>query len=1001
MKKLKRLLSFVLVFVLAFSQLPVMIQAVADKECVIVSADGLVETEYMTFGEAMDAVNHGETIRLLGNVDYVKNGSLPAITIKNKTITFDVGEFTLNVSNNQGDALKVGSGGEVLLEYQEDGEFNVSVGGNYGRGVYAEDGGTATVTNVSASSGGTIGVSAESSDEYGPSVVKVLGNVTATDDAQIGVAVSKGGEIEICGDVITHDVVSSIQSFYGTVTVNNITATGSCAVGASADAGGEITVLGNISITTENWAIGTQSDELAKLRVMGDITVKSGRADAEGVKASSGSEVNVLGSVHVESTNDKAIGIITYGDEDPYDYDKITAGGRVMVGGDVTVVSPLDDEDASVGVYTEAYASESDSGGVVTVEGRITAQRYAKYKISDGETSSFDKEHGVAGTDDYEGYWIYRDSLSELRVRGLLINTPSLPDATWGTAYSMPPLSTLYRPITTSGDALIFNASGLPDGLSIDSEGGVISGIPGVSAFSKTPFSVTVTVTDGKVRATKIMPLTVKFDPGTTLNVTFNSVGKAHAQLSVDAGESIGNGWPQEPVRTGYAFGGWYTGENGTGTEFTNATLILSNITLYAKWTQQVDDNDDDDNDDGNDDDHQTQPSTPQAPGSSAQLKTGNGNELTLPILVDTKSGHTSVDMSASGFPEGHTVLTMPSLSGINSFAVDMKFSQLQQAHGQQTLTLSTDIGDITLPSNMLTGMEGITGNKTRITLGLGDKSRLPDDVKEAIGDRPLIQLTLFVDGRQTDWNNPDASVTVSIPYTPTAEERENHDSIVIWYIDGSGKVVTIPNGRYDPESGRVIFETNHFSDYGIAYHPVSFNDIVPNAWYEKAVSFIAARGITAGTGNGSFSPDSSITRGEFIVMLLRAYGIAPDEMPLDNFVDGGDSYYTGYLASAKRLGISAGIGNNRFGPDRVITRQEMLTLMYNALKVLNKLPSEHSGRTLSDFSDASEIAPWAEEAMKLMVESGITIGTGAKLNPIGTSTRAEMAQILYRLLSR
>lgn len=43
--------------------------------------------------------------------------------------------------------------------------------------------------------------------------------------------------------------------------------------------------------------------------------------------------------------------------------------------------------------------------------------------------------------------------------------------------------------------------------------------------------------------------------------------------------------------------------------------------------------------------------------------------------------------------------------------------------------------------------------------------------------------------------------------------------------------------------------------------------------------------------------------------MLMKAYGIAPDTNPEDNFADAGDTYYTGYLAAAKRLGISAGVG--------------------------------------------------------------------------------------------
>ena len=104
--------------------------------------------------------------------------------------------------------------------------------------------------------------------------------------------------------------------------------------------------------------------------------------------------------------------------------------------------------------------------------------------------------------------------------------------------------------------------------------------------------------------------------------------------------------------------------------------------------------------------------------------------------------------------------------------------------------------------------------------------------------------------------------------------------------IDGSGNIVCVPNGRYDPATGTVTFSTTHFSLYAVGYNPASFSDVAPTDWYYKAVSFIAARGITTGAGNGAFSPDAGLTRADFLVMLMKAYGIAPDNNPADNFSD-------------------------------------------------------------------------------------------------------------------
>lgn len=198
-----------------------------------------------------------------------------------------------------------------------------------------------------------------------------------------------------------------------------------------------------------------------------------------------------------------------------------------------------------------------------------------------------------------------------------------------------------------------------------------------------------------------------------------------------------------------------------------------------------------------------------------------------------------------------------------------------------------------------------------------------------------------------------------------------------------------------------MTFTITHFSYYAVSYKKVSFKDVARNAWYARAVSFIAAREIAAGTGGGKFNPNEKLTRGQFLVMLMRAYGIAPDANPKDNFADAGNTWYTGYLAAAKRLRISAGVGGNMFAPEKDVTRQEMFTLLYNALKAIGQLPGGASGRTLSSFNDAGEIAPWAKEAMKYLVETGTISGSSGKLNPGDIATRAQMAQMVYNLLSK
>lgn len=198
-------------------------------------------------------------------------------------------------------------------------------------------------------------------------------------------------------------------------------------------------------------------------------------------------------------------------------------------------------------------------------------------------------------------------------------------------------------------------------------------------------------------------------------------------------------------------------------------------------------------------------------------------------------------------------------------------------------------------------------------------------------------------------------------------------------------------------------FEGLIFSDstLKIPYYDISFSDVSESAWFYKAISYITARGISAGPASKNYRPNDKLTRGDFLVMLMKAYGIEPDENPTDNFSDAGNTYYTGYLAAAKRLGLASGVGNNKYAPEDQITRQQLFTLIYRILGMIEKLPEGDSGKTLSDFTDSGQIDAYALDAMKLLVETGTIAGSGGKLNPRGTTTRAEMAQVLYNLLTK
>jgi hypothetical protein len=284
----------------------------------------------------------------------------------------------------------------------------------------------------------------------------------------------------------------------------------------------------------------------------------------------------------------------------------------------------------------------------------------------------------------------------------------------------------------------------------------------------------------------------------------------------------------------------------------------------------------------------------------------------------------------------------------------------------------------------MLSSLTGAAGKTAGLTISQGSTSGLTDAEKAAVGNHPLIQLTLTLDGVQTAWNNPAAPVTVTIPYTPTAAELNDPECLIIWYLDGSGNPVCIPNGHYDAATGTVTFTTSHFSFYAGGFNVVRFNDVAADAWYGTAVDFIAARGITTGTGGGKYSPDAKLTRAEFLVMLMRSYGIAPDANPSDNFADAGNTWYTHYLAAAKRRHLG-GIGKKSSLRSRN-QRQEMFTRFIQRSEGYRGL-QRHGGRR-PELPDADKIAPWAKTAIEFLSKMGVSRAATACC-PLGYSRKS------------
>lgn len=181
-------------------------------------------------------------------------------------------------------------------------------------------------------------------------------------------------------------------------------------------------------------------------------------------------------------------------------------------------------------------------------------------------------------------------------------------------------------------------------------------------------------------------------------------------------------------------------------------------------------------------------------------------------------------------------------------------------------------------------------------------------------------------------------------------------------------------------------------------YTSVPFNDVSYGDWYYDAVQFVYSRGIMDGVDYYKFAPNGTITRGMILTMLWRMAG-EPFEMPVTSFTDVEiGRYYTTAVAWACRNGIADGMGESTFGPNDAITREELVTLLYRYAQYFG-----HSciGTSIEGFADAGSVSSYAYNAMCWAYKAGVVTGTtGSRLNPQGTASRAEAAQMIMSFYS-
>ena len=197
--------------------------------------------------------------------------------------------------------------------------------------------------------------------------------------------------------------------------------------------------------------------------------------------------------------------------------------------------------------------------------------------------------------------------------------------------------------------------------------------------------------------------------------------------------------------------------------------------------------------------------------------------------------------------------------------------------------------------------------------------------------------------------------------------------------------------------------------------------DVASDKWYVTAIQYVTKKGIMNGTSDTTFAPEMNLTRGQFVTVL---YNMARRpkttvDIPFEDVKAG--EYYEDPIRWAYEKGITSGTSATTFSPDKQITREELVTMIYtfahmedykDILSHYNKNPFPDSGskaeydkrvQNFDKISDRGQIQEWAVESMKWAycncIVNGVQAGDEIHFSPSSKANRAECAQIIVNLI--
>ena len=394
-----------------------------------------------------------------------------------------------------------------------------------------------------------------------------------------------------------------------------------------------------------------------------------------------------------------------------------------------------------------------------------------------------------------------------------------------------------------------------------------------------------------------------------------------------------------------------------------------------------------------------------------------NGSVEYYTGIVSVDSGKTYVTFTTNGFSP--FVISAP-VASIGDDVYPSLQAAVDAVQNGQTIKLEKDCAETATVSRAVNFTLNKNSKDFTGAINAGSKYNLT----KANGEGTAIIYTVtYVGGGSSSSGTPTTTYAVNVnaatngavaadkktaskgtTVTVTASPSKGYVVDVVKVVDKDGKdvVVTGKDGKYVftmPASAVTV--TGSFKAETPAPVALPFTDVKSGNWFYDAVKYAYEQGLMTGTSATTFAPNGTMNRAMIVTVLYRLEK-SPAVTGASKFTDvPAGQWYSDAVAWAAANKIVNGYDETTFGPMNAVTREQMAAILfrYEQVKGLENVTLEEN---LNRFPDQNKISAYAIPALQWAVGQKIINGNAdGTLDPTGTATRAQVAQIFTNLLNQ